>query len=120
MTHKSELGAAGEKAAAEYLEKRRYKIIDRNYRQPWGEIDLIALSPDKTLVFIEVKTVSGERPLITAEEQVTKSKLTKLKRTCQLYANQYEKLSEKGWRIDVLAINSVGKEWQIKHYENVF
>ncbi len=120
MTNKSELGAAGEKAAAKYLEGKKYKIIDRNYLKPWGEIDLIALAPDKTLVFVEVKTVSGDTPMITAEEQVTASKLSKVKRTCELYANEHEKLSKNGWRIDVLAINLVDKDWQIRHYENVF
>lgn len=119
MTQKSELGAAGEEAAAKYLESHKYKILDRNYRKSWGEIDLITLAPDKTLVFVEVKTVSGSDPWITAEEQVTGSKLNKVKRTCSLYANEHEELSKRGWRIDVLAINLVGKDWRVKHYENV-
>ena len=57
MTHRSELGKFGEDLACEYLVKKGYKIIDRNFRKPWGELDIITRAPDKTLVFVEVKTV---------------------------------------------------------------
>ncbi len=146
MTHKSELGKFGEDLACEYLVKNNYKIIERNFRQPWGEIDIIAKSPDKTLVFIEVKTVSGYfSQHIQAEEQLSTSKLTKLKRTASLYAGHNQKLikEDKGWRIDLLALtlqpgsestlNELNgltlqetsgqaineKDCDIKHYENI-
>ena len=49
------VGAAGEKAACNYLKKNKYKILDKNYRKPFGEIDLIARRGE-TVSFIEVKT----------------------------------------------------------------
>lgn len=52
-----ELGFLGEDIACQYLIENKYKIIERNYRKPWGEIDVIAKSPDKILVFVEVKTI---------------------------------------------------------------
>ena len=48
------VGAWGESLAAEYLRKKRYKIIAANYRQKFGEIDLI-VADKKYLVFVEVK-----------------------------------------------------------------
>jgi len=50
MTYKSELGQLGENLACEYLVKKGYKIIGRNFRQKWGELDIISKVPDKTLV----------------------------------------------------------------------
>ncbi len=137
QTYKSQLGQLGENLACKYLVKKGYKIIDRNYRQKWGELDIIAKAPDRTLVFVEVKTMaesgySGLKP----EDQLTGVKLEKLKRTASLYAGHYpERVNDdKGWRIDLLAINikdgsrlcpgeqGLGEPQEncdIKHYENI-
>lgn len=48
-------GNRGEDYAAEYLKKHKYKIIERNYSKPYGEIDIIA-EQKEYLVFVEVKT----------------------------------------------------------------
>lgn len=52
------LGARGEEIAARYLRKRRFKILERNFTTPLGEIDIIARQ-GQTLAFIEVKTRSS-------------------------------------------------------------
>lgn len=49
------LGSAGEKIAEKLLKKEGYRILERNYRCRYGEIDIIALDGD-TIVFVEVKT----------------------------------------------------------------
>jgi putative endonuclease len=49
------LGDLGERLACEHLERRGYRIVERNYRTRWGEIDVIA-ADRATLVFCEVKT----------------------------------------------------------------
>ncbi|MEW5941133.1 MAG: YraN family protein, partial [Chloroflexota bacterium] len=54
------VGRWGEQAAAEYLEKRGYLILARNFRTKHGEIDLIARQ-DNILVFVEVKARSSNR-----------------------------------------------------------
>ena len=53
--HARELGRAGEEAAAAYLERRGYRIVDRNARADRVEIDLV-VARGGTLVFVEVKT----------------------------------------------------------------
>ena len=65
--NKSETGKLGENIACRYLVENGYKIIERNFRQKWGELDIIAKAPDKTLVFVEVKTVAGVEKLHTVK-----------------------------------------------------
>jgi putative endonuclease len=52
------LGRLGESLAANYLRRKGYRILGRNYRSKIGELDLIA-AKDRTLVFVEVKTRTG-------------------------------------------------------------
>ncbi|WP_203135350.1 YraN family protein [Microbacterium sp. JZ31] len=58
MARKDELGRAGEDRAASYLRGRGYEILDRNWRCPDGEIDIVAACGDR-VVAVEVKTRSG-------------------------------------------------------------
>jgi putative endonuclease len=119
MTSKSELGKLGEDLACRYLKKKGYKVIERNYLKPWGELDIVTISPEKILVFVEVKTVKGPQPMITGEDQVTRAKLIKSRRAAELYANGSNLLTDKGWRIDLIAITVDGSEFDLKHYENI-
>jgi len=126
MTHKSQLGKLGEVIACDFLIKNGYKIIERNFRRPWGELDIIAKAPDRTLVFVEVKTLrqSQLRPdedSLQPEDQLTKAKLQKLKRTASLYAGHRPELikDNKGWRIDLIALTIKGDGHNIGHYKNI-
>jgi putative endonuclease len=49
------LGRLGEQLAAEHLERRGFRIVERNYRTRWGELDVVAYD-GRTLAFCEVKT----------------------------------------------------------------
>lgn len=52
------IGRLGEELAGKFLMKRGYKIVDRNYRRPWGELDIVAERKGK-IHFVEVKSMSG-------------------------------------------------------------
>jgi putative endonuclease len=136
MTYKSQLGQFGENLACEYLVEKGYKIIDRNFRKKWGELDIITKAPDKTLVFVEVKTMTENSGVgLKPEDQLTRAKLEKLKRTACLYAGHYpKKVKDKnGWRIDLLALSLPNRlslniaegvagrmeNCDIRHYENI-
>ncbi len=119
MTKKSDLGKLGEDLACRYLKRKGYKIIERKSWQPWGELDIVAVSPERILVLIEVKTVSGPQPMITAENQITRAKLVKSRRAAELYANGSKLLNDKGWRIDLVAVTMDGSEFDLRHYENI-
>ena len=119
MTFQKNIGDLGENIAHDYLIKNKYKVIERNFRKPWGEIDIICSASDKTLVFVEVKTMhEGD---LKPEDQLTKSKLLKIQKTAQLYTGHFpEKISEKrGWQIDLIAITFSFGKYFIKHYKNI-
>lgn len=125
MANNLKIGQLGEDLASQYLLNNKYKIITRNYRETWGEIDIIAQDPNKTLVFVEVKTLKTNaniKPVsenidslilqdnnldgLRPEDNLSQSKLEKVKRTANIYANAHSNLiNEKmGWRIDLIAI----------------
>lgn len=122
ITQRRVFGDLGEKMAKEYLEKHGYKIIDQNYQKRWGEIDIIAESPEKELVFIEIKTreANGAPSVYLPEDAVNFSKQQKIIKTAQtfLYENKYE--DEIFWRIDVIAIeiNKISRIAKIRHLKN--
>ncbi|KKS88065.1 MAG: hypothetical protein UV62_C0016G0010 [Parcubacteria group bacterium GW2011_GWC1_43_11] len=121
-TYRSELGKLGENRACEYLVDKNFRIIERNLRKPWGELDIIAVAPDKTLVFVEVKTMRGGGNLgIVPENQMTASKIKKFKRAAMLYAGSRPKFikDDRGWRLDLIALTKVEKDFVIRHYENI-
>lgn len=99
----------GENKACEYLKKLGFKILERNYRKTYGEIDIIALEKD-VLCFIEVKTrTSGQ--FGTPLESITSWKLKSLIKTAQYYKMTKPNLQE-GLRIDAISVVLNGKEVQ--------
>ena len=143
MTNNIKIGQIGEDLAYQYLLNNKYKIIDRNYRETWGEIDIICKDRSGVLVFVEVKALkvfhtsvkhhldlnSGLKP----EDNLSPSKLKKVKRTAYLYANNHPELisDDRGWQIDLIAIEipnsnfenldsqELLKHCQVRHYENI-
>lgn len=95
------MGAKGEKEAEEYLNGLGYKIIDRNFRSKFGELDLVALK-DGTLVFMEVKA-RATNLFGLPEEAVTKRKISHITLAGEYYASLHPELP-KLQRIDVVAI----------------
>ena len=86
VTARSSLGSAGEDKAVHHLESLGYRIIDRNYRCRYGEIDVIA-SDAGDLVFVEVKT-RRSRSYGSASESVDRRKRQKLALSAQAYLQQ--------------------------------
>ena len=81
-------GKVGELVAADYLIAKGYEILEKNYRNKWGEIDIVA-DKNKKYYFCEVKTVvcEDEKEVFTKrpEERVTFSKVKKLQRIVRTY-----------------------------------
>ena len=55
----SDLGILGENFTTQFLVDRNYQVLDRNWRVREGEIDIVAISPEGKVVFVEVKTRSS-------------------------------------------------------------
>lgn len=79
-------GAWGEALAAEYLKKKRYKLVGAGYRCRFGEIDLIVQNR-KCLVFVEVKLRKSDE-FARAYEYVDRRKRERLRKTARLYLSQ--------------------------------
>ncbi len=74
------LGQLGERVAAEHLERRGFRIIERNYRTRWGELDIVAYD-GSTLAFCEVKTrrmSAGEGNPLDAVGTLKRSRVRKM------------------------------------------
>lgn len=97
-TAKRELGDKGEEVVCKYLEGKGYRILERNYWKPWGEIDIVAEKALK-LSFVEVKTVSHEsfRP----EENMHPAKIRRLHRAIQTYLLDHKVPEDKAWQLDL-------------------
>lgn len=95
------LGQYGENLAIRFLSKQGYRILERNFRAKYCEIDIIAQEED-VLVFVEVKTrISKDYGL--PEEAVTSRKLRHLKRAAKYFKLLHPELPE-ALRIDVVAV----------------
>ncbi len=112
-------GDRGERAAAKFLKRQGFRIVQRNYSTPWGELDIVALD-GTTIVFVEVKTRSSlvaGRP----EEAVTLDKQKRLTNMALAYLKKH-KLLEHSARFDVVAIvwPEDAREPDIRHLRNAF
>lgn len=110
-------GKKGEDAATEFLRKKGYKILERNFRTQFGEVDLIARE-DNVLVFIEVKTRQSTKYGMP-EESVTPRKIASIIRTGQYYKLTHPDTPDL-IRIDVIAVELVrNSDVTIRHLKNV-
>lgn len=114
------LGAWGEELAVRYLEEKGYQVVARNWRCRFGELDLVAQTPD-FLCFVEVKLRRSGR-WGTGAEHVTWRKQHKLRVTAQLYLQRAPtRLQPRFDVIEVLAPNGLGtKNPKIRHIEGAF
>lgn len=107
-------GSYYEEVAASYLKKQGYQILERNYRCPKGEIDLIALDKE-TLVFIEVK-FRKESTAGDPAEAVSGKKQRRILETAKWYLMERKLSFDRPLRFDVVAI--CGSD--VKLYQNAF
>lgn len=137
--YKKAIGALGESIACHFLEKRGYKIIEKNYLKKWGEIDIVT-KKGEFWHFVEVKTVSRENSYhanqpenkvshvtngsnedyFRPEDNLHPSKLKRFLRTVETYLAEKD-LDDAEWQIDAITVKLwVGeKKAKVKLIENV-
>ena len=111
------LGKQGEDIAARYLLKKGLALITRNFRDKFGEIDIIAKDRE-TLVFVEVKTRRSDH-FGLPEEAVTPAKQQQIIRVASSYLVQH-RLLDVPVRFDVMAITIKQGNPQINHLVSAF
>lgn len=119
MAHHNELGKWGEEYAANYLRRKGYEIVSRDWRMGHRDIDIIARSPDRReMVFVEVKTRTGD--VVTRPEDAIDIKKI---RNIGIAANAYVKQMsvQELLRFDVICIvGDCDDNAQLEHVEDAF
>ncbi|MGE0216813.1 YraN family protein [Mycolicibacterium sp.] len=116
---RAEIGALGEQLAVEHLGRIGLRVLTRNWRCRYGELDVIAADDaTRTVVFVEVKTRTSDQ-FGGAVQAVTPIKLRRLRRLAGLWLAQ----DRGGWaavRIDVIAVR-IGRTRtpELTHLEGV-
>lgn len=118
MAEHNDLGKEAEAEATEFLKKKDYKILARNWRYLKAEIDIIAQDTVKNeLVIVEVKARKFNS-LTSPEEAVNLSKRKLLISAAnEFITNQNINMEA---RFDIISIFKKGNDWEIKHIPNAF
>lgn len=118
MNHNQKIGAFGEQLAAQFLIKRGYKILNRNLKTSFKELDIVAFL-DGLLVFVEVKTRTNNK-LGLAEDMLSSKKIYNFKQAVNIYLNT-KKTRHNNIRFDFIAVdlNIVSKIAKIKHFKDM-
>lgn len=114
------LGVKGETLAVDFLQRKGFILIARNYHSAFGEIDIV-MQDKNEVVFIEVKTRSKHN-LKSAENSITLKKRMKLTKTAQVFLNEHSELSEYSCRFDIMLIfhHTHDDTYKLLHYQNAF
>lgn len=118
MKISNSIAVIGENLATEFLQKKGYKILERNFRKKYGEIDIVATHKE-FLVFIEVKTRTSTE-FGSGFEAISIWKIKSLIKTAYLFKKFHPRLPE-ALRIDAVSVqlDKNGEVICIEHRENV-
>ena len=117
-TEKQKTGNIGEETAASFLKGKGYKIIERNYRKKWGELDIVA-ELDGVLHFVEVKAISN--PNFRPEDAIRTWKKERMSRAIRTYLLDHKIPDGTDFQIDIAAVflDFMRKKARIRMLENV-
>ncbi|MFH1769823.1 MAG: YraN family protein [Parcubacteria group bacterium] len=121
MQKHQKLGFLGENIATHYLKNMEYKIVMRNYRKAWGEIDIIA-KKNNVFIFVEVKANDKDYGIeFSPEKRVNPNKIAKITKTAKLYLEHEQGNPNAKWQIDIISVtlNRLTHKARILHFKNV-
>ena len=111
-------GRKAEELASARLQRQGLRLAARNYRSPFGEIDLVMQERD-TLVFVEVRYRS-DTTFGAPAETVDRRKQARLRATAEHYLQHTPRASKKACRFDIVAITGDGEDGNFRWLRNVF
>ena len=117
----AEIGRIGEEKVADYLKAKGYIILKRNYKDRYGEVDIIAQN-EENIVFVEVKT-RNKNAIVSGFEAVDFKKQRLIKNEAVMFTKRYK--TELSPRIDVAEVthstDEKGKEiWKLNYLKNAY
>ena len=116
------LGALGEQLAAEHLERLGYRIVGRNYRTRWGELDLIA-HDGRLLAFVEVKTRRASGGAGSPFEAVNRRKQAQVRRIAAGWLTEVTdrpRADDLRFVVIGVTVDASGRLIELEHREGVF
>jgi len=116
MKNTTAIGNSAETLACEYLESKKYKIIERNYKDRFCEIDIVARQKDY-IAFVEVKYRSRS-DFGGAAGSITASKAKRMSHSAQYWLATHEEFQGIQPRIDVMTIVGDISRPAISHIQN--
>lgn len=118
MNGKAASGQRAEDTACRYLERRGLRLVERNYRGPRGEIDLI-MRERQTTVFVEVR-LRRNRRFGSGAESVDRRKQDKLLATAALYLQQNPQAAKTACRFDVVSLRDEADQEAVEWITDAF
>ena len=97
-------GVGGELIARRYLSELGHVILATNFHSRWGEIDIIALSPEREVIFYEVKSYAVNS-MVHPLEAVTPAKIRRIEKTVQYFLMKNPRYFESEMRIEIIVTN---------------
>lgn len=119
LSDRAKLGRWGEKRCERYLQDKGLKTLIRNYSCKMGELDLVMVDPDGTLVFIEVRTRADET-FVSPEATITSAKRDRVAKAARHFIAAH-RIEDRPLRFDIITL-ILGRRGapQIRHFQNAF
>jgi putative endonuclease len=115
---KKSIGDQAEKRALKFLQKKGYKLKDKNFHCRYGEIDLIMMNKQNELIFVEVRcrnnTSHGD-----GFASITTQKQSKIRNSAEYYL-QVHQLNEQACRCDAISVQLNGRQTKIEWIQDAF
>ncbi len=113
------LGKWGQRQSEKFLKRKGLKTLTRNYACKAGEIDLIMVDSDRSIVFVEVKTRADEE-FTPTESVITRPKMERMTKTARYFISVNE-IENRPYRFDIVTI-ILGRRGpaELRHYKNAF
>lgn len=119
LDDKKQLGRWGEQRSENFLNRKGLRTLTRNFSCRSGEIDLIMVDTDRTIVFVEVKTRTDDffQPV---ESVITYDKKAKMIKSARYFLAKHD-IQNRPYRFDVLTLTlNKKRKQQVQHFENAF
>ncbi len=117
MAQHNVYGAMAEDSASRYLENNNYKVIQRNYKDRFCEIDIVARN-NTTIVFVEVK-YRRRRDFGGAIGAITPNKVKRIQYSAEFWLSQHQEFARLQPRLDVITVVGDISMPEVTHLENI-
>lgn len=111
-------GLDAESAACGELVRRGIRVLDRNWRRPWGELDIVG-EQDGVVRFVEVKSSSARQSGFEPYLRADRRKMAKVERTARTWLAAHGYGPDTPWQMDVISVIMKPSGPEFEYFENI-